>query len=509
MTIDVGLRFASNEAAYRRARTVAPWLAVAAVFVAAVLLRQVMPFNVDVSWFLIVSERMLDGQRLYVDIVETNPPMAVSVYLPGVALARAIGVRPEVVTDGLIFLLIAASLALTWRILRYSSLRGRVAGGALAVWATGLLSVLPMYEFGQREHLALLAMLPAIGVYILRGNREQVAPAAVLIAALGAAITLSFKPYFAFAVGFCIFTAAAQARDWRVVFAPENWITAGLVAVYGICTLVFCPEYFTVIYPLARDVYLLLKAPTLALFVSSATALWVGAVMTVLALQGQQRKLDTACFVLLAASFAFAVSFFVQRKGWGYHAYPMVALGLLAVGCAISGIDHERTSSVRLRVVAMFAALAMFANACMGFNASVDVRQIRDQVAQLGPHPRILMLGAAAVVGHPMVRTLQGTWVSRQNALWVRGIVHRSRGDESIDPQTAARLEVYVARERAGLLEDFRKQPPDVILIDNQDSDWGGWAHADPELSALLKSYTPVQTIKGVDILQRTNEARS
>jgi hypothetical protein len=509
MTIDVGLRVASNEAAYRRARTVAPWLAVAAVFVAAGLLRQVVPFNVDVSWLLIVSERMLDGQRLYVDIVEANPPMAVSVYLLGVALARAIGVRPEVATDGLIFLLIAASLALTWRILKYSSLRGRVGGGALAVWTTGLLSVLPMYDFGQREHLALLAMLPAIGVYILRGNREAVTPAAVLIAALGAAITLSFKPYFAFAVGFCILTAAAQARDWRVLFAPENWIAAGLVVVYGFCIFVFYPEYFTAIYPLVRDVYLLLKAPTLALFVTSATALWVGAVMIVLALQSQQRKFDAASFVLLAASFGFAIAFFVQRKGWSYQAYPMVALGLLAAGCAISAIDHERISSRRLAVAAMFAVLAMFANAGLGFNASVDVRPIEDQVARLGPHPRILMLGAAAVIGHPMVRTLQGTWVSRQESLWVRGIVGRSRGDESIDPQTAARLEVYVARERAGLIEDFRKQPPDVILVDNQDSDWGSWAHADPELSALLKAYTPVQTIKGIDILQRTNEARS
>ena len=119
------------------------------------------------------------------------------------------------------------------------------------------------------------------------------------------------------------------------------------------------------------------------------------------------------------------------------------------------------------------------------------------------------MLGASAVIGHPMVRTLQGTWVSHQEALWVREIVRRSRFDETIDPQTAARLEVYVARERAGLIEDFRKQPPDVILVDNQDSDWGNWAHADPELSALLKSYTPVRTIQGIDILQRTNEARS
>jgi hypothetical protein len=507
MTIDVGLRFASNEAAYRRARTVAPWLAVAAVFVAAVLLRQVMPLNVDVSWWLIVSERMLDGQRLYVDILETNPPMAVSVYLLGVALARAIGVRPEVATDGLILLLIAASLALTWHILQYSSLRGRVAGSALGVWATALLCVLPMHDFGQREHLALLAMLPAIGVYILRGNRETVTPAAVLIAALSAAITLSFKPYFAFAVGFCIFTAAALARDWRVVFAPENWIAAGLVVVYGVCIFVFYPEYFTIIYPLVRDVYLLLKAPTLALFVTSATALWIGAVMIVLALQSRQRKLDAASFVLLAASLGFAIAFFVQRKGWDYH--PMVALGLLAAGCAISAIDHERTSSRRLRVAAMVVVLAMFAKACMWFNASVDVRQIEDQVARLGPHPRILMLGASAVIGHPMVRTLQGTWVSRQEALWVREIVRRSRLDETIDPQTAARLEVYVARERAGLIEDFRKQPPDVILVDNQDSDWGSWAQADPELSALLKLYTPVQTIKGIDILRRSNEARS
>src|SRR5258705_12470561 len=421
MTIDVGLRFVNNEAAWQRTRTVAPWIAVAAVFVATVLLRQVVPVNVDVSWGLIESERMLDGQRLYVDMLETNPPMALSVYWLGVALAREIGVRPEVMTDGLIFLLIAASLALTWRILRYSPLRGRVAGGALAVWASVLVSVLPMYDFGQREHLVVLAMLPAIGVYMLRANRELVMRAAVLIAALGAEIPLSLKPYFVFAVGFCILATAAQARDWRVVFAPENWIAAALVVVYAICIFVFYPEYFTIIYPLARDVYLLLKAPILALFVSSATALWVGAVMIVLALQSRQQKLDAACFVLLAASFGFAIAFFVQRKGWDYHAYPMVALGLLAAGCAISAIDNERTSSRRLRVAAMFVVLAMLTKACMGFNASVDVQQIQDRVARLGPHPKILMLGAAAGIGHPMVRTLQRTSVSRQNAPLVPG----------------------------------------------------------------------------------------
>jgi hypothetical protein len=38
---------------------------------------------------------------------------------------------------------------------------------------------------------------------------------------------------------------------------------------------------------------------------------------------------------------------------------------------------------------------------------------------------------------------------------------------------------------RAGLVEDFRKQPPDVVVIDNQDNDW---AAAGPEVSVPLTS---------------------
>jgi hypothetical protein len=41
------------------------------------------------------------------------------------------------------------------------------------------------------------------------------------------------------------------------------------------------------------------------------------------------------------------------------------------------------------------------------------------------------------------------------------------------------------------------------VLIDNQNSNWGDWARADPELSALLAPYVRVQTIDGIEILRR------
>ena len=60
------------------------WLSILIVFVVAVLLRQVVPLNTDVSWLLTVGERVLNGERLYSDIVEINPPMAVLSYLLGI-----------------------------------------------------------------------------------------------------------------------------------------------------------------------------------------------------------------------------------------------------------------------------------------------------------------------------------------------------------------------------------------------------------------------------------------
>lgn len=513
MTIDVGLRLAQDgiakgqaarsKAAISHSRPALSWLVTGLIVCAVALgLRWLLPFNVDVSWWLIVGERVFDGQRLYLDILETNPPMAGSVYFLGVALARVIGLRSEVVTDALVFGLIAASVTLTWRLLRDSQVPGRSAAGPLAVWAIVLLGILPMYDFGQREHLALLFLMPALAILIRRANGEPVSLGAAFIAGISAAITMSFKPYFALGVGAAILAASVYARQWRILVAPENWIAGALVVAYAIWVYVAFPAYFTVIYPVVRDVYLLLTAPWLALALSGATMLWLAAVFAVLLLQ-RRRRPDAAIVVLLAASFGFAVAYFVQRKGWGYHAYSMVALSLMALGYAVATIGSTWPRARRLRIGASVVAVALLANACVWFNASVDVRALTAAVAKLGPHPKIMMLGGAATIAHPLVRDVGGTWVSRQEAFLIREIVRRTRQDQSFDAVTSARLDSYVAAERDGLVEDFRKSSPDVVLVDNRDSDWSAWAKADPELADLLKTYAWVQRADGIDILRK------
>ena len=361
------------------------WLPITLVFVAAILLRLVVPLNTDVAWLLTVGERVLDGQRVYADIVEINPPMAVLAYLPGIALARVLGLDPKVVIDAQILLLAIASMLATARILRLSTALDPVKWISFGVWAAAVLTVMPMFVFGQREHIAVLTFLPALPVYALRSNREKLPLWAVLTSGIGAGITLAFKPFFAVPVILCIALAAIHARSWRVLFAPENIIAGGLVTAFSLFTYIHYPDYFTLTYPLVRDTYLSWSMPLSVVVLNSATLVWVIAVASIFLTLGK-RKPDAAVQVTLLASLGFAISFYLQRRGWAYHSYPMVATVLLAMGYVMT--EANPASSPRRSGIATTSMLAgTFLIASLWFNANVYVGPLEAALAGLSRIP--------------------------------------------------------------------------------------------------------------------------
>src|SRR3954467_13384721 len=277
-----------------------PLLLICVVFAIAIGLRQVVPLNTDVSWLLVIGERMLDGQHLYRDIIDTTPPMAAFAYLPGVALARLLGVDPRHVIDAQLLSLAAASLLAVSRILRLSPSLAPVNLGPLAIWSAAVVTILPMHVFAQREHMAMLTFLPALAVYALRSNREPFPLWAILIAGVGTGITLAFKPFFTVPAALCILFAAIRSRSWLTLFVPENIIAAVLVIAVSIGTYVFYPEYFTVTYPLVRDTYLSWSMPLSVIFLNDATLVFAIAMVSVLLVQ-QKRAADS---LLLATAFA-------------------------------------------------------------------------------------------------------------------------------------------------------------------------------------------------------------
>ncbi|TIT27232.1 MAG: hypothetical protein E5W86_09950, partial [Mesorhizobium sp.] len=128
----------------------AAWLAIAVV-----------PTNVDVSWLLVVCERLLNGERLNTDMLETNPPFSIWLYMPFVLLERLTGIAAEFWLALGVVCLGLASLVVCARILTRADPIYRQAGGfwVLAAVAFMVLCFLPD-QFGQREQFALIGILP-------------------------------------------------------------------------------------------------------------------------------------------------------------------------------------------------------------------------------------------------------------------------------------------------------------------------------------------------------------
>jgi hypothetical protein len=174
------------------------------------------------------------------------------------------------------------------------------------------------------------------------------------------------------------------------------------------------------------------------------------------------------------------------------------------MGYALTDVANAEVNSRRAEAASAVVMAATLAFGMLWFNTNVRVGPIREAIAGLKPNPRILMLSGEAALGHPLVRDVGGVWVSRQENLWLRVFTRLTREKTTVDAATNARLNDYLALERKWLIEDFRKTPPDIVLVDNLRDGWGDWARADAELSQLLKPYSLVRSIEGVDILRRT-----
>ncbi len=481
----------------------AQWLCLAAVLAIAATLRFVVVANTDVSWLLTVAEKLLDGQRLYRDVIETNPPIAPLAYLPAVLLGRLLHMRAEAMVDSLVFVALAIAAATALRILRTSPswpLMDSHSGWLFALFCVAALTVLPMQAFAQREHLALIALLPALAAFVLRARGESLPRRAIIIAGLSSGLMLCFKPYFVIPIGLGIVTVAWQARSWRILFAPEYFVAAAIVALYVVLTLVFFPDYFTQIYPLVRDVYIALPAqPTIG---SIGAVIWV--VTLALTLARRRSSTDAPINVLIAVSLGFALAYVLQRKGWAYQAYPMLALALIALAYVIARPAADATAGSSLRFARAAGLAVLFVSTALWMNVGSNTSALIAAVGRISRHPKILVLSGEPSIGHPLVRAVDGQWVLSQQALWVKEYVDRLHRASS-DPATDARRTADVVAERSRLIEAIKRNPPDVLLVDNLFDDWGDWLRADPELSQLLKPFRPVERVENIDILARAD----
>jgi hypothetical protein len=482
------------------------WLLLVLVFLLAVVLRHGATINDDVSWCVTLAEKVLDGERLYVDLIEINPPATMFLYVIPVLMERLSGLPAESFVDALVFLAAAISLWLSSHIMRGSGIDGD-AGWTLASVVAAALLILPVHTFGEREHIALITFVPLLAAAARRAKGEALAQTLAIAAGIGGGITAIIKPHFAAAIICTAAVAALHARSWRAFFALENWIAAALLAAYAALVVAAYPQFVSDVLPMVMALYVPAKIPFATILIDFATPIWLAATALTVLLK-RRAVLAPPFSLLLAASIGFLLAFYVQQKGWPYQSYPMLALALIALAWAV--IEQwwrepfPPLARQFKRLAAGLSASLIVAASIVWLHLQADTEALAAAVGPIMPHPKIMALSGYLWTGFPLTRTVHGTWVGRVSMLWITGGVWYRRQTGDLDWQTAARLDAYAARDRTMFAEDLARRRPDVIVVDRRsDRPWMAWVNSSPPLAAQMAHYRPYRSIEGFDILRR------
>lgn len=197
--------------------------------------------NPDIGWLLHVASASSNGAVVYRDILEINPPLVIWLFDPMIQVARATGGSLESVTRLAVGLLAAGSILwAAW--LLTPSLRT----GAIPLMAfVGL--VIPGAEFGQREHLVTLLLLPYLTLILRRADERPVAPWIAFATGVATAVGLALKPHFGgIWVGLSgMLIGRLGLRQFLRL--PETRAVIAAAPMYVLAITLFSPAYWSVV----------------------------------------------------------------------------------------------------------------------------------------------------------------------------------------------------------------------------------------------------------------------
>ena len=533
-------------AAAASARAAAPLALALAALAAAIFAQARFGAIADVSWMITISEKWLDGATPYVDFIETNPPAAILLYLPPVALARALGAHAEFVVAAWGFAACGAAVAAAAAILRRAGLLGELGPASLGA-ALFALTLLPGRAFDERDFFVALLALPALAVAAARAAGAAPGPRAAVVAGLCMAAVVAVKPpYGLLFVGPAAYLAARRGLGATLRAGEYGLAAAAALAYAGVVAWRF-PAYVDDVLPAVAAAYLPVRETARDLIVNAAVVAWAALAAALALVAGPRLRAPLVATPALAALGALA-TFFIQGKGWLYQAYPALALIALAFGAALDrrGATPGRlavlvAAGVAAALVGLLTPLPPFAGAVavalIGGGALVAVcgrrmvaaeretrlaelaaaalagalwlfftapptapdRDFVRAVAALGPHPRLAAVAEGLGIGFPLVRQVDGIWVQRNQGMLLTSGARRLIDENPGDSALAARLAPIVARDRDIVAEDIRRNRPDGILVNTVNPRFHRWAMTDPTLAAALADYALATSSRAAD----------
>ncbi|WP_295813607.1 hypothetical protein [uncultured Nitratireductor sp.] len=468
----------------------------------------------DVSWLLTVGEKLLSGQKLYADVIETNPPFSVYLYLPMVWLGTVTPLSAELWTKIATYIWILFFGAAALHTARRLRLLGASEAAILVPVGIYAFLLLSPYTFSQREHFAAASALPMLvlaGWRMTAGSPGRLRVGWILLAGIGAAATMMVKPHYALVFLLPYLLAAWSARSLRVVFALEVIAAAVVVIAYGAAVWVFHPLYLTQMVPLLLDVYAFRRSLPVLIFALDWEQLVLGGALAVLFMTVAPRRENTLAYALGAGAFGFFCAFLLIGKGWPYHSMPGLVLTLIAIAIAgarwaLAEIEKNGEIPVNAAFIAVIVAAGMaVSQTALSWSVYKPPAAMVSKLNAVVEKPVVASVSHDIGTGHPWARSLGGTWIEQMCSEWLIMGGEYALRDPQLPAADRQRIEMRMDEAVARKVADWKASPPDIVFLDIDPIRSIAALLENPDLAQLLENYDTVFEDERVRIALRVD----
>jgi hypothetical protein len=445
------------------------WSAILLILLVSILLRR--DATPDVSWLITMCERILNGEKAYIEIFETTPPVPMLLYMPGVVLAQLTGIKPETATFALAYMSALVSLLLSARILPHFVAHRGPSQWLVLLPAAVVLFALPNDAFAQREYFAAAFALPMCSVFVHHAQENAWPPLTDRIfAAILGGLTIAIKPPL-FALPGIVVAIYYGFRTRSVLFVVSSGLLAAVVIGLAItvASLAAFPEYLGEIMTVMRDIYVPVRSTPLAFLNDKACLGVLLCLVLALILSVRQRPPVTAVLALVTAT-GFLVTYFLQGKFFPYHVFPAALFGAIAAWILIYRrfLSFVGSLSATLAGATGVYALAVFGISILFIVGFDDERPTMSDLSWAAglDHPRALAVSPDLSTAFPLARHIRAVWVDRVHSQWVaRYTLFALRFGRFTELEKTKFLR-YHKQDLDRILRQIEEKRPDIIIQD-------------------------------------------
>jgi hypothetical protein len=490
--------------------------------------------NHDVAMYLYMGDQVLHGAVPYVDVIDLNPPLIIYLNTLPAGIARVLGTPLPLTVLVLTWLFCVWSVETSRRVLARTVPQSSVSA-VLAAGLAAMAAVVAGYDdFGQKEHLFALALIPFL---VLRGARtSNDAPASRWVAAaigFTAGVLACLKPHFLVVALAPELYWMARRRGLRELMAPELLAVGAAGLLYGL-QLLLMPDamravFFGHLVPLVAAGYGAYDQSTMFI-ARQSWRLWLPPLAAVaVGIVGRRlpggRELGPA--VAIAAPLAVAMMI-AQHKAWTHHAYPAYAVLCVALALVAGRATDEIDARLRGRIAArMRAAIAVaLAIVTIGGTLAAAAFAVRPRLnglavpsadplariieAHTEPGDTVLVLSTSVAPAFPMLLRLDRRQASRYMLAFPLPMIYAAAapvpgGPFPYDLAAGPRADAE-ARFRAELASDISARRPRLVAVatDCQACPPGftlaGYLEAAGVLAGAMADYTEVAPVAGARV---------